>query len=101
MDQHLNGCLIAYQTDPSYGAAVYFGLEALWGIARDIAIRAKSGEFDQNQLHGEWIIDPRMTLPVPWIWIRALGTAWERYKTEGGPLGHTFGQRNGPGARPH
>ena len=36
LQEHLNGCLAGYQTNPSYGAAVYFALEALWGIAKDI-----------------------------------------------------------------
>jgi hypothetical protein len=40
LEQHLNGCLVGYQTDPRYGNAVYFGLEALWGIARDVEVRA-------------------------------------------------------------
>ena len=40
LDQHLNGCLAGYQTDPSYGVAVYFALEALSGIARDAMVRA-------------------------------------------------------------
>ena len=37
----------------------------------------------------------RTNLPVPWIWIRALSAAWERYKTEGGPLGRAFGLEGG------
>jgi hypothetical protein len=32
---------------------------------------------------------------VPWIWIRALGAAWERYKTNGGPVGLAFGLEGG------
>ena len=32
LDKHLSGCLAGYQTDQSYGAAVYFALEALSGI---------------------------------------------------------------------
>ena len=97
LDQHLNGCLAGYQTDPSYGAAVHFGLEALWGIARDVAVRANTGRLDPDQLDAEWIIGPKIRLPVPWIWIRSLGTAWERYKTEGGTLGHAFGLEGGQG----
>jgi hypothetical protein len=50
LDKHLSGCLAGYQTDPSYGAAVYFALEVLSGIARDVAIRADSGAFGPNQL---------------------------------------------------
>jgi hypothetical protein len=100
LDKHLNGCLAGYQTDPSYGAAVYFGLEALWGIARDVAVRANTGRLDPDQADAEWIIDPKTTVPVPWIWIRALGAAWERYKTEGGTLGHAFGLEGGQGKPP-
>jgi hypothetical protein len=100
LDQHLNGCLAGYQTDPSFGAAVYFGLEALWGIARDATVRANTGKLNPDQLDAEWIIDPKTTLPVPWIWIRALGTAWERYKTDGTTLGQAFGLEGGQGKAP-
>jgi hypothetical protein len=95
LDKHLSGCLSGYQTDPSYGAAVYFALEALWGIARDVAVRANAGKVDPDQLDADWIVSPNTRLPVPWIWIRALGAAWERYKTEGGPLGLAFGLEGG------
>jgi hypothetical protein len=98
LDKHLNGCLAGYQTDPSYGAAVYFGLEALWGIARDVAVRANT--LDPDQADAEWIIDPKTSVPVPWIWIRALGAAWERYMTEGGTVGHAFGLEGGQGKQP-
>jgi hypothetical protein len=100
LQRHLNGCLAGYQTDPSYGTAVYFGLEALWGIANDVGIQAKSGRLDQGQLDPEWIIDPKTELPVPWMWIRALATAWERFQTEGGPLGQAFGLEGGQGKPP-
>jgi hypothetical protein len=30
LDEHLNGCLAGYQHPPSYSAAVFFALEALW-----------------------------------------------------------------------
>jgi hypothetical protein len=80
LDKHLSGCLAGYQTDPSYGAAVFFALEALSGITRDVTVRADAGAFDPDQLDADWIISPNTKLPVPWIWIRALGTAWERYK---------------------
>jgi len=99
-EQHLNGCLGGYQADPSYGAAVYFALEALWGIVKDVGIRAKNGKLDQHKLDPEWLIDPKTRLPVPWMWIRALGTAWERYKTEGMTLGHAFGLEGRQGKRP-
>ena len=50
LDEHLNGCLVGYQTAPSYGTAVFFALEALWGIARDIGVRAEAGKLDPKQL---------------------------------------------------
>jgi hypothetical protein len=95
LDQHLNGCLVGYQTEPSYGAAVYFGLEALWGIARDVRVGANTGRINPDQMDAEWIIDPKAKLSVPWIWICALGAAWERYKNKGGTLGHAFGLEGG------
>jgi hypothetical protein len=95
LDKHLSGCLVGYQTDRSYGAAVYFALEALWGIAHDVAVRARTGKLDPNQLDVDWMISPKTSLPVPWIWIRALGAAWEKYKTDGGPLGLAFGLEGG------
>jgi hypothetical protein len=95
LDKHLSGCLAGYQFDPNYGAAVYFALEALWGIANDVALRAKAGEFKPDQRDPDWIISPKASLPVPWIWIRALGAAWERYKTNGGPVGLAFGLEGG------
>jgi len=101
LDEHLNGCLAAYQIQPSYPASVFFALEALWGIARDIGIRAKAGLLDPGQLDKEdWILSPSVTLPVPWIWIRVLSVAWEKYKTEGGPLGHAFGLEGGGQGKP-
>ena len=95
LDKHLSGCLAGYQTDQSYGAAVHFALEALSGIAHDVAVRANAGKLDADQLDTDWIISPDTNLPVPWIWIRALSAAWERYKTEGGPLGRAFGLEGG------
>ncbi len=95
LDEHLHGCLAGYQTDPTYGAAVFFALEALWGIARDVDIRAQAGEFDPNKLDKDWIVSPRTTFDVPWIWIRSLATAFEKYKSEGGPLGQAFGLEGG------
>jgi hypothetical protein len=95
LDEHLNGCLAAYQMKPSYGAAVFFALEALWGIARDVGVQARAGSLDSAQLDEHWILPPGKTLPVPWIWIRFLSAAWEKYKTENGPLGHAFGLEGG------
>jgi hypothetical protein len=95
LDKHLSGCLAGYQTDPSYGTAVYFALEALSGIAHDVAVRASTDVFDPSQRDAEWIISPNAKLPVPWIWIRALGAAWDRYKSEREPLGVAFGLEGG------
>ena len=86
--------------DPSYGVAVYFALEALSGIARDAMVRANTGKLDPDQLDPDWIIAPTTPLDVPWIWISALGTAWERYQTEGGALGQAFGLEGGQGKPP-
>jgi hypothetical protein len=61
LDKHLNGCLAGYQTDRSYGAAVYFALEALWRIAKDVGVRFKSGRLDQGQLNAEWILIQRLS----------------------------------------
>jgi hypothetical protein len=72
----------------------------LWGIARDVDIRAQAGKFGPDKLDKDWIVSPRTTFAVPWIWIRSLATAWEKYKTEGGPLGQTFGLEGGQGKPP-
>jgi hypothetical protein len=95
LDKHLSGCLAGYQTNPSYGTAVYFALEAISGIAHDVAVRASTDVFDPSQRDADWIISPSTKLPVPWMWIRALGTAWDRYKTEREPLGVAFGLEGG------
>src|SRR5262245_55715445 len=100
LDEHLNGCLAGYQAEPSYGAAVYFGLEALWGIARDVGVRAKTGRLDQHQIDSEWTIKPQTKMPVPWIWVRALSAAWELYNNEGGSVGQAFGLEGGQGKPP-
>jgi hypothetical protein len=52
------GCLAGYQADPSYGTAVFFALKAVWGIARDLGIRAEVGTLDPAQL------DEHSILPV-------------------------------------
>lgn len=100
LDEHLNGCLAAYQIERTYGAAVSLALEALRGIARDVDIRVKAGCFNPAQLDDEWTLSPRETIPVPWIWIRALSTAWEKYNSEGGSLGQAFGLEGGQGKSP-
>jgi len=100
LKKHLAGCLAGFQTDSSYGAAVFFALEALSGIARDVAIRADAGKLNPDQRDPGWIISPKECVPVPWIWIRALSTAWERYKTEREPLGRAFGLEGGQGRSP-
>jgi hypothetical protein len=88
---------MGYQANPSYGVAVFFALEALWGVARDVGIRSEAGSLDPAQLDEDWILRPSVALPIPWIWIRVLSVAWEKYKTEGGPLGHAFGLEGGQG----
>src|SRR5215475_829654 len=50
LEEHLNGCLAGYQAARSYGAAVFFALEALWGIVRDVGVRTNAGKFDPHQL---------------------------------------------------
>ena len=100
LNKHLNGCLAGYQTNPAYGPAVFFALEALWGIAHDVGVRSKNGKLDPDQLDMDWTISPKINLRVPWIWIRALATAWERYKDQGGSLGHAFGLEGGQGKSP-
>jgi hypothetical protein len=100
LEKHLNGCLAGYQADPSYGAAVFFALEALWGISHDGELLARNGKLTPEQLDADWIIAPKTNLPVPWIWIHSLATAWDRYKTRGGPLGHAFGLEGGQGKSP-
>lgn len=100
LDEHLHGCLAAYQIEQNYAAAVFFALEALWGIARDVGVRTKAGKLDPDSLDKDWIVSPRTHLEVPWIWLRCLATAWEKYKTEGGPLGQAFGLEGGQGKPP-
>jgi hypothetical protein len=65
------------------------------GIAHDVAVRANAGKLDADQLDTDWIISPDTNSPVPWMGIRALSAAWERYKTEDGPLGRAFGLEGG------
>jgi hypothetical protein len=100
LGEHLRGCLAGYQAAPSYGAAVYFSFEALWGIAHDVGIQARAGEFDPSQLDKDWILSPRANLEVPWIWIRSLATGWEKYKHEGLPVGQAFGLEGGRQGKP-
>jgi len=95
LEKHLTGCLAGYQTNPSYGTAVYFALEALSGIAHDVAVRASADVFDPSQRDADRIISPNAKLPVPWMWIRALGAAWDRYKADREPLGVAFGLEGG------
>ena len=100
LEEHLNGCLAGYQSAPSYGAAVYFALEALWGIAHDVGIQAKAGKFDPAQLDEDWVLSPRAKFEVSWIWIRSLATGFEKYEAEGGPLGRAFGLEGGGQGKP-
>ena len=60
-----------------------------------MAVRASTDAFDPSQRDTDWIISPNTKLPVPWIWVRALGAAWDRYKSEREPLGVAFGLEGG------
>jgi len=100
IQKHLHGCLAGYQATPSYGSAVFFALEAIWGIAADVRQRAADGLLTPGQRESEWGMNPRSEVAVPWIWIAALGEAWDRYKSEGGPVGQAFGLEGGKGKNP-
>jgi hypothetical protein len=100
LDEHLNGCVAAYQNQPSYAAAVYFALEAIWGIARDVDVRAKMGTLSKEELNEDWLLPPLQTVPIPWMWIRVLATAWRKYRNEGGSLGEAFGLEGGGQGKP-
>lgn len=95
IDKHLSGCLAAYQQNASYGTAVYFALEAIAGIGREGLRMAESNELPQGLTDSEWGLAPTKRVPVPWIWIRALTEAWERYKDGDEGLGRAFGQEGG------
>ncbi len=97
LEKHLKGCLTGYQAATSYGTAVYFALEAISGIARDVEVRAETGKLDPGKIDTDWTIPPTTNLPVQWLWIRALAEAWGRYMIDGGPLGHAFGLEGGQG----
>jgi hypothetical protein len=71
LEKHLAGCLAGYQTDGTYGAAVFFALEALWGIAHDVIIRADAGEFSPDQRDPQWVVSPKANFTLPWIWTNA------------------------------
>ena len=45
-------------------------------------------------------IAPSKTLSVPWVWLRFLSHAWDKYKSEGGLLGHAFGLEGGGQGKP-
>ena len=100
LNKHLNGCLAGYQADQSFSNAVYFALEALWGIAQDVELRAESEKFNPDQLDADWTIGPTTSVPVPWIWIAALAAAWSRYERDGEPLAQAFGLEGGRGKSP-
>ncbi len=100
VDKHLAGCLRAYEQNPSYGTAVYFALEAIAGIGREGMRRAESKELPQEFKDPEWGLSPTHKISVPWIWIRAVTEAWERYKDGDEGLGKAFGQEGGQGKPP-
>ena len=99
LQKHLDGCLVGYQHNSTYDAAVYFALEALGGIAHDIDVRAKNGTLDPDQRDGDWTSSPQATLAVPWIWIvpcHSLGTIQDR----GRAIRHRFGLEGGGQGKP-
>ena len=71
-------------------------------LAYDVEDRTRSGALTDDLIDPDWTIDPRATLGVPWMWIRALATAWAKYKEEGGALslGVAFGLEGGQGKSP-
>jgi hypothetical protein len=100
LGEHLTGCLAAYQSKPTVGNAVFFALEAVWGIGEDIRTRSDRGEISSEQLDPEWPIDPKSSVEVPWIWVSTLHEAWQRYKAGNGLLGHAFHLEGGKGKKP-
>ena len=97
--EHLHACIVASQKDPTFARAVYFAFEVLWGIAHDIELKAIRNQLDPKHVNAEWLLDPREALPVEWIWIRTLATAWGQVR-EGVSLGKAFGLEGGQGERP-
>ena len=86
LNEHLNGCLAGYQTAPNYRTAVYFALEAVWGIGRDVELRANAGTLGSVQLDKQWIISPHTEIPVA---MDLDSRAWHRlrkYKSEAAHL---------------
>jgi hypothetical protein len=100
VDKHLAGCLNAYNQYSSYGTAVYFALEAIAGIGREGMQMAESKELPQELKDPEWGLAPTQGIPVPWLWVRTLTEAWERYKAGDEGLGKAFGQEGGQGKPP-
>lgn len=100
IDKHLKGCLSAYQQNPSYGIAVYFALEAISGIGREGLLMAESGKLPQEIRDSQWGMAPTNNVDVPWIWVRTLAEAWERYKDGDEELGKAFGLEGGQGKSP-
>ncbi len=100
LEEHLKGCVVGYQSNASYGTAVYFALEALWGIAQDVEAQARTGALADDLIDPDWTISPTKTLGVPWMWICTLAAAWSKYKEEGGPVGVAFGLEGGQGKSP-
>ncbi len=108
LDQHLAGCLGMYQVAgsgryqelPRYGTAVYFALEAIWGISRYNRNLAESGKIPEADFDPDWGIKPTQLINVPWIWVCVLAEAWDRYDRQGLPLGRAFGLVGSSGKRP-
>ena len=100
VDKHLAGCLRAYEQNTSYSTAVYFALEAIAGIGREILTKAESNELPKELEDPEWGLNPTQNVGVPWLWIYSLSKAWERYKASDEDLGKAFGLEGGRGKSP-
>ena len=62
--------------------------------------RAESKELPQELKYPGWGLAPTQNIRVPWIWIRTVTEAWERYKDGDEGLGKAFGQEGGQGKPP-
>src|SRR5262245_19114879 len=84
IDAHLGGCLAGYRFQEKherrFGVAVYFALEAVWGIGRHHRHQATIGQVPESDRDAAWGLPPMSKVEVPWIWVCALAEAWERYK---------------------
>lgn len=99
--KHLEGCLKGYEESGGSGAAVYFALEALWGISIHWQAREDSDDLEESQRESDGSLDGEAEIPVPWIWVAALAGAWNRYKDGDLSLAKAFGlEATGQGKDP-